>query len=547
MLFCARRTGRRKKFQPRSFTKHDQLQTAVTMRLRIHNIRPIPYHALIMAIFPILALAAANIEQIVWTAPLRALAISAGGALLLVVLLALLLRDLARASLLTTWTLLLFFTYGHLYLALQQAGAWGQVIARHRVLIPVYIVLLALGAWLIIRVLKKAKGITLWLNIAGLFMLVLPLFTIGRYAILSARSRKAVQAQQVSSILTLPEGKTPPDVYYIILDSYTRADALAQEYGFDNSDFLDQLKEMGFYIADCSRSNYAMTSLCLASTLNLDYLDALVPGLAPFTSDRTPVYELARHSLVWEEFRKIGYTRVAFETGFWQTSFDDADVYYEVRYSTLSAFEVMLLRTTAAKIILDGQILAGTTRTGGGAFEYQGHILREQYKLNTLEMIARVRSPKFVFIHIIIPHDPFVFKADGSIETDVSFYSDAGHPSDQEHYVQGYRQQVQYINDHILGILHNILTESTIPPIIVMQGDHGVQEDRMLILNAYYLPGCGEDLYPTITPVNTFRIIFDEYFSAQYLLLPDRSYFSNYATPFDFQLETEQNPACLAP
>jgi hypothetical protein len=516
------------------------------MKFRIHHIRPFPFHALIMAIFPILALAAANIDQIVWTAPLRSLAVSLGGALLLLVLLTLLLRDLGKAGLLTTWILLLFFSYGHLYLALQQAGAWGQAIARHRILIPVYVILLALGVWLIIWVLRRSKSITIWLNIAGLFMLVLPLFTIGRFAILSARSRKAVQTQQVSSILTLPEGKTPPDVYYIILDSYTRADALAQDYGFDNSDFLDQLREMGFYIADCGRSNYAMTSLCLASTLNLDYLDALIPGLGPNTSDRTPVYELTRHSLVWEEFKKIGYTRVAFETGFWQTSFDDADVYYDITYSTFSAFEMMLLRTTAAKIILDGQILSAA-RTGGGAFEYQEHILRERYKLSTLETIARVTSPKFVFVHIIIPHDPFVFKADGSIETDVNFYSEAGHPSDQEHYIQGYTQQVQYINSRILAILRNILAESATPPIIVMQGDHGVQADRMVILNAYYLPGGGGDLYPTITPVNTFRIIFNEYFGTQYPLLPDRSYLSNYDTPFDFQLETEQNPACLVP
>ena len=45
-------------------------------------------------------------------------------------------------------------------------------------------------------------------------------------------------------------------------------------------------------------------------------------------------------------------------------------------------------------------------------------------------------------------------------------------------------------------------------------------------MNAYYLPGHNDKLYPTITPVNTFRLIFDTYFGGKYDMLPDISYFS---------------------
>ena len=47
----------------------------------------------------------------------------------------------------------------------------------------------------------------------------------------------------------------------------------------------------------------------------------------------------------------------------------------------------------------------------------------------------------------------------------------------------------------------------------------------MGILNAFYLPGISMDaISPTITPVNTFRLIFNLYFGTDFPLLPDKSY-----------------------
>jgi hypothetical protein len=64
-------------------------------------------------------------------------------------------------------------------------------------------------------------------------------------------------------------------------------------------------------------------------------------------------------------------------------------------------------------------------------------------------------------------------------------------------------------------------------------GDHGATgvptletpQWRMSILNAYYVnEQAKQDLYPTITPVNTFRVIFNHYFGTTYPLLEDLSY-----------------------
>ncbi|MBN2676600.1 MAG: hypothetical protein JXR32_00895, partial [Anaerolineaceae bacterium] len=112
-----------------------------------------------------------------------------------------------------------------------------------------------------------------------------------------------------------------------------------------------------------------------------------------------------------------------------------------------------------------------------------------------------------------------------------------------------YTDQVTFINSQIIPIIDEILAGSEIQPIIFLQGDHGFDPpNRMEILNAYLVPDVVKaHLYPEISPVNSFRLLFDTYFGADYGLLPDRSYYSNYATPYEFELIKDPNPDCLIP
>jgi hypothetical protein len=86
-----------------------------------------------------------------------------------------------------------------------------------------------------------------------------------------------------------------------------------------------------------------------------------------------------------------------------------------------------------------------------------------------------------------------------------------------------------FADTRLLEIVKTILAKSNPAPIIVIQGDHSYfkAKERVKILNAYYLPdGGSQNLYATVTPVNTFRIIFNTYFGGQYDLLPDVSRYS---------------------
>jgi hypothetical protein len=157
------------------------------------------------------------------------------------------------------------------------------------------------------------------------------------------------------------------------------------------------------------------------------------------------------------------------------------------------------------------------------------HVSAQLFFLDKLPDVPSITGPKFTYAHISIPHFPYVFSPDGKMLTDPGFYSvENGDAVDEEYQKKGYISQVQYINKRIIPILQAIVEKSKTPPIIILMGDHGLRDDnRYTNLNAYYLPNGYEGLYPTITPVNSFRVILNEYFGANYPLLPDVSYLEN--------------------
>jgi hypothetical protein len=154
-----------------------------------------------------------------------------------------------------------------------------------------------------------------------------------------------------------------------------------------------------------------------------------------------------------------------------------------------------------------------------------------------IDDIARMPEPTFAYIHVISPHPPFVFGPDGEPTHPADFWNEKQqYPA--KLYAQGYQNQLTFLNKKMIEAVDTILANSVTPPIIVLQGDHGpwlqTREKRMWILNAYYLPGQADKLYPQISPVNTFRLIFDSYFGGQYGLLEDVSYFSPVPKLYEF-------------
>lgn len=494
-------------------------------------------HPFTFAVFPIVALLSYNITEITSRVALRATVISLILTLLLVLLITLLTRSLQKAALSTTLFLILFFSYGHVYEFLRNNLLFGFSLGRHRYLVVVFGLLLLAGLFWIYRILKDTKISTQTLNVVGILLLIYPAFRIINYSIHTDISEQKITASPASNVMLVPENpKRLPDIYLIVLDSYTRADALLSDYGFDNSPFLDGLRSMGFYVAECSRANASYTHGSLATMLNMESLLTLNARLADQGLTHQDIWMLIKHSQVRTLLESIGYQTVAFDSGFEWTRLSDADVY--LKYSGLpyekqvaQPFEVMLIHTTALLIWSDFTYQPTTgynpTPWADINFEFDDHINRARYTLNELPKLASYPGPKFVFAHILVPHYPFVFKPNGDILTDPKFFDyNVSQPSDASVRAEGYTNEIQFDNNRMLEILPTLIKKSSIPPIIILMGDHGLESDNHWVnLNTYYLPKDGEqNLYPTITPVNSFRVIFDTYFGTHYGLIEDISY-----------------------
>ena len=198
-------------------------------------------------------------------------------------------RDPHRAALLADFWLSLFYTYGHVYTALE-----GSPLGHHRWLGLIWLALGALGTGLILRRLRNPRPASQFAAVLGVILLLLALGQMALFGLQQAQTRRAAVDQPVM----LKIAPTSPDIYYIILDSYSRADMLQTYYGYDNSAFIAQLEALGFYVPPCAQSNYALTALSLSSTLNMDYLETYAADLADQNANWSHLGEYIQHSAV---------------------------------------------------------------------------------------------------------------------------------------------------------------------------------------------------------------------------------------------------------
>lgn len=475
---------------------------------------------LLLTVYPLLYLYASNIEQLSFDDVVRTLLICLGVTLMGFVFLSAVLRSVQRGAMLTAILVILFYAYGHVHGILNPSS--------HRYLLIPWAMGLTASTVLILWKGDRLRFALTYLTLVAGVLVVMPLLQISAYLV-SAASRPPVRidTQDLSFQPIIPD--SPPDIYYIILDGYTRTDILQDYYGYDNAPFVNALEAQGFYVASESRSNYVQTFLSLASSLNMSYLTlSSQETAASLGTERAFLYPMIQDGQVWDFLDSAGYTLIQLSSGWGPTDYNPyADVNFTPSY--FSEFEANLLQTTLLKPFYEDWAVEDFRRRILTNFEELGHI-------------AARREPTFTFAHFLLPHPPYAFGPEGQ-ETDYPFEMGG----DIWFETGGYRDQVIFTNRQILTLVERILADSVTPPIIILQGDHGsashnegwwernatLVRERTAILNAYYLPGDGANrLYPSITPVNSFRLIFDAYFGQEFELVEDHVYFSDYEHPY---------------
>jgi len=512
----------------------------------LHHRRLYALHPLLYAAFPVLFLFAQNVRDMPHRDLYLPLAAVIVGAAALTALFALVLRSLHKGALFTTLAVLLFFSFGHVHSLIPSfsISLGDSLIGRSATVMLVWILILLEGFWLTIRTRRDLTGLTKVLFFIG-FILVTVQIVQGGYMVVT---RPAPPTREITFNL----GKVPdrrPDVYYIILDAYTRADILAQMYEFDNSEFLNLLRDRGFYVADSSYANYCVTTHSLASSLNMNY----IPEVGDFdieSNDYVPLSDRLKNNDVFDIFRQLGYSIVTLSSGYAHTDIKEAD-FYITQSRMESEFASILLAGTPIAVF--------QTKEDNPYGRHRQHILST---LDKIPDVYEMPSPRLVFTHIVSPHPPFVFGPLGEpVQPDWSFNLNDGRfhtraGGTYEQYISGYRDQLAHINSLLLSMVDRLLAvDAADRPIIILQADHGPRStfirkpptpstglrERYAILNAYYLPGVDSSVfYPQITPVNSFRLIFDEYFGAGFGLLTDSCFTQTWERPFDFSDVTER-------
>ena len=342
------------------------------------------------------------------------------------------------------------------------------------------------------------------------------------------------KAEVSDLILFSPED--PPDIYYIVLDAYARTDVLNDLFGFDNAAFTEYLLEKGFVIPVDNHSNYASTELSITSTLNMQYIQTLLPDgegwpywwlLSPLIEDSTVDTALAG----------VGYQSVAVAVDWEVTNNQAVDIYLKPKPVRLNEFEKLLIQTSPLKLF--SPVLRQFTLLN----TYASHRELIDFAFTSLAEIPEIEGPTFTFTHITAPHPPFVFDAEGLPITPsyaYSFFDGNLFPGTQEQYKTGYVDQLQAINQQLESTIDAILEKSETPPIIIIMGDHGSRlgadfidpantciQEGFSNFAAFYLPNLDGDTVPSdITSVNVFRLILDQYFGAELGMLENHAYFA---------------------
>ena len=499
-------------------------------------------HPLLFSLAPILALVAHNTGDVRLSQAGWVLGVAAVAALLLQAFSSWVCRGAVRGAMVTSMLVVLFFLYGHAFDWIRSAGWVKTHTGIHGWVGGVAIGLLLVWIIWVCRTRRDLVPVSRGLTVVSCVLVVMAVFNVVRGSLAggevrSERSKRAAiraPAAQAEATAARPVPPLPdddparPDVYYLLLDGYARADVLRAVHGFDNTEFLNQLRSRGFQVAEKSYSNYAYTHFSLASSLNMDYVENVFSPASGRESGRGPSYRAIRNPRVGRRFQARGYRFLHFATNWGGTEDSDAaDMVLRERPKWLQQeFMEVLIRSTALRFLEPN--VADIHR-----FEFRK--LRE---------LPSLRGPKFVFAHFLVPHKPYVFDRFGNVRKDVPLAlqwkdNDGGWQNRQ-----AYVEQLRFVNDQILKSIDGILAGSRSRPWIILQSDHGTAalqaygkgvpgepatdafiRERFGNFTAVLAPGNRPMQLPEpVTPVNLFRFVLNAMFDEGLEILPDRHY-----------------------
>ncbi|MBS4015185.1 MAG: hypothetical protein KGZ86_01945 [Candidatus Latescibacteria bacterium] len=422
----------------------------------------------------------------------------------------------ANASIIFLWFILF---YGLVFESLKK---WDIVAIEHYSLIPFVIFVLLHGSRIIYRM-NTASSMQLWK--ISMFV-VCSLIIMNLVPVTVANIRLQISETQKGSFI--PENPATfssasyPDIYYIVFDEMAGFEVIRRYWEHDSvNEFVEYLTANGFFVAENSHANAPSTMNEMARRLNYE--------IFPYTPDsRGEQYLLEQQAIInnksMQYLKMLGYTTIVYSelnSDFLFAAMPpiNADIVYKQPEN---------YKATDSKMVLDDFIVLVLRNTLAIPWLEQVDIANpslEQHKqmiFFTIESVPAldIPSPKFIYVHLAVPHTPFLFDQYGRLLEPRDYYN-------WDKYLGQHIYSLRLAKTLLDGILNS--ADPANPPVIIFQSDHGARnlegtnylqnypdEYKTWIVNAFLLPGCGDaPLTQDMNPINTFPIVFNCYFDAR--------------------------------
>jgi hypothetical protein len=441
-----------------------------------------------------------------------------------------------RAEPLAAALTLLAVAWFFCYIPAQNAlSVVGHRISGHRVLVPLGILTtLAVVVWLLRQPRSRLLGVSAFMTRFGLILLAL----VGLQGLLS--HRRGPQAARRSSLVrelavpvqtvgaAAPSRNTPQrDIYLIVLDGHANARVLEEVFGFDNSGFEDSLRALGFQVPRDVRSNYVQTYLSVSSLLNFAHVTRLAEDAGVTSKDHSLPTFLVKHNRAARFLKERGYRYVLFPSAWWAATANSPLSDEEFAPHEKFDIGVEASRTELRLAVARSTLLRLALRPEQTSVPLVRFLLRT---FEGLQEIPANPAPTFTFAHVLLPHIPYLLdERCDPLEHSIPDDMEADTPEQRADYIG----QVRCVDRLVLDLVTTLLRRSSIPPVILVVGDHGPRfadvdfyehpesvstafiRERFGAFGAFYLPVGGERAFPEpVTLVNVLGNVLRYYFNA---------------------------------
>ena len=468
-----------------------------------------PLYPFLFSLYPVLFLYQHNIREVPWTEALLAAVVCLSIAIVFWPFTHLMSSQAQKRGLLLFLFLLLFHTYGLYY---DLVVDW---LPRALPLPAVHTLAFVLpgGAFILLSlsVLRARAGLAAVQRTLTAIILCLIAWNLAGILIHHGRSLYWQANRHGWEKHPAAEGRhSAPDIYCLILDEFAAPESARSLFGYDNSAFCDRLRQMGFFVARDSRSPFLETERALASLLNPND-----------DGNHGDPFQSARANQVVVFLKERGYRIIEFPAA--RAMFmAAADRRYFYSLERVSIFFNDFYRTLFERSLLRILPERWSRESPDASRYYRERVLQVFEKLPE---VMKIPSPKFVFVHLYCPHEPFIFDARGGPAAAEHFWDHADR--------NAYLQQYIFVSAKMLETATAILASSPRPPVIIIQSDHGYRGSRgrkkwrrrvepaesTRVFNSLYLPGVSADtIAPSLSPLDNFRLIFNLYFATAYPL-----------------------------